>query len=264
MGDWPSDFGGGRIVTGLVSNAEAVTVNTKGAWATVLDPCPYDAVLYVSARIYIGDCLYDIGIGAAGSEQVVMSNVLTTSGYSSGNYKTTNCIFPVTVPKGSRIAVRRQCSVNPGYFRIAIHPVPAATGIIAPLSSCTTIGDNTADSGGTAVDPGASALTKGSYVQLTAGLDRPVRAIILAAGDRRNATMSIAEWTVDIAIGAGNDIVVPDIALFSHSNSDTIFPEISMPFPVNIPAGEAISVRALCTITDATDRVFDAVLYCFS
>lgn len=116
-----------------VANSRGVTVdpggtaNTKGAWTQITGstPAALDALL-----IGIGPAgslsrgtnmswLLDIGVGAAGSEQIVLANILVTSA-NSLNLPATEVLGPIpcAIPEGSRLAVRGQCSLTDSAARV--------------------------------------------------------------------------------------------------------------------------------------------------
>ena len=67
-----------------------------------------------------------------------------------------------------------------------------------------------------------------------------------------------------IGIGAAGSekIVAADLTARSSSITDEVRPSF-IALPVAIPAGSRIAVRAQCSITDATDHLFDIALYGF-
>jgi hypothetical protein len=56
-------------------------------------------------------------------------------------------------------------------------------------------------------------------------------------------------------------VLIPDIAVSTESASDAITPGASGFFPVYIPAGERLSARCSSSVTDATDRKLDVIIY---
>jgi hypothetical protein len=66
---------------------------------------------------------------------------------------------------------------------------------------------------------------------------------------------------MDIGVGsAGSEqVLLGDMDLSASAGSDSIGP-MAIGVPVRIPAGTRLAVRAQSNITDATDRLFDAML----
>jgi len=115
--------------TGVDVNAGA-TANTKGAWSELVASTSADfASLVVSMGSNkngvpaIALFLFDIGVGAAGSEKVIVPNFCITTRYVA--FETVSTIFqsaqgpfPCSVPAGSRLAMRSQSTTNDATDRI--------------------------------------------------------------------------------------------------------------------------------------------------
>lgn len=253
----PLPLAGGNIV----SHASA---NTKGAWSDTLDPILYDLhglVLQFTVITVNRDHLLDIGIGptGGGSEVEVVSNLLF-SGIPAG-HMTPTIYLPLYLPgsAGKRLSARNQCSTGGTSISFRYWPVYRRQRLRL-LRSVETFGANTADSGGTSIDPGGSAGTKGAYSTLGTTTHR-ISEIVVATGNAVNNVRANANWLADIAIGATPDIIVGDLSLVSSSSNDMVTPQLIGPFPVNIPPGTDVKVRSQCDIIDATDRLFDCVVY---
>jgi hypothetical protein len=136
--------------TAFVTPTASATIHTKGAWTQVVastaGAIDLLKVLFNSSTSGAATgSLLDIGVGAAGSEVVIVSNVGVGSAsqrYTANNECSVMLIPVPTIAAGSRIAVRVQsvvvskgvgCWVN-GYY----------TG--QPANSVTTYGTNTATS----------------------------------------------------------------------------------------------------------------------
>ncbi len=262
MGDWPNSLSGGRIVTANIS-ASGTVINTKGLWVEVIAVVPYDCILHGSLNCAASyDYLIDLGIGAAGSEVSIINNIILNN--AQGEHVNYPFIYPIFIPKGARLSVCVQSSYNgTAWADLSFYFIPIDRGSFAPLSSCVTYGANEADSGGTSIDPGSTIYTKGSWVQLTAATTRRTRVMVIGVGNQDHKDRQYEFWNVDIAITSSKNIIIPDYCIRSHAACDFVAPYASMPFPVDIPAGSEIWVRALCNINDSSDRKFDVVLYCF-
>jgi hypothetical protein len=66
---------------------------------------------------------------------------------------------------------------------------------------------------------------------------------------------------IGVRPSAGNEYPVWQFTLNASTTSDCITPTFDGPYPVTIPAGSWIGCRAYCNITDATDRLFQIVVY---
>lgn len=271
MPTMPSLRGGTRIEAAgmLTSGTTGATIiptnasaNVKGAWTQLIAATAFEAQgFYVSFRGVVAaqDVLFDIGIGGAGSEQVIVSNMA----FSQQTLRVAAGIYiPLAVPKASRLSVRAQGTTGGGNaISIAFYPVAAGLKNAEGFSRAVNMGANTADSGGTSVDPGGSANTKGAWSQLTAATPFDIQWLVVCITNQNNSATTTAIFAIDIGIGAGGSevVVIPDLFTVVDSGIDTPEPQYYS-FPVSIPAGSRVAARAQTGITDATDRLLDITL----
>lgn len=255
---------GVNTAVSLGTSASNTIANTKGDWSEITASTDFDANSLTLYNQYtsIGDTLVDVAVGPVGSEQVIIENLLKSNFHNSVIQLDSPAIFPINIPEGSRIAVRIQCTgANTSYFTVAI----SKGGFLdQAFSKVLTIGANTADSGGLSIDPGGSANTKGAFVELTSSLSESINGLFLAFGGQNNSTRTNMLALCDIAVGpAGNEIVIVDNVPFGVNFAVDVLRHYTPIIPVSIPKGTRISARAQCNITDATDRLFDLILYGF-
>lgn len=108
--------------TGVVVTASG-TVNTKGSWTQITASCG----AMKAALLCIGqdaadatgyDAGLDIGVGAGGSEQIVMPDLYFVGGISYSSASTTpgtslqHILLPLEIPSGTRIAARMKASTG--------------------------------------------------------------------------------------------------------------------------------------------------------
>lgn len=270
MGDWPISYGSkssGQGITEIYAVAHA-DANTKGNWIECIASTPYMCEIAVSILSLSGNYAYlvDIGIGPAGSEIVLVANLnkdWPTTVYGAP----TSYNIPILLPAGTRIAARCQClTAGSKQASISIHTIPfGGFGFPYGCQLCTTYGAVTADSGGTSIDPGASAGTYGAWVEFSAATTYRIRALQIGIGNQSNTARTQGFWGLDVGIGsAGNEVaIVSGYQLFCHSSADLVVPNVSPLFPVVVPQNSRLSVRAKSGVTDATDRTFDAILYAY-
>ncbi len=267
MGVWPaaqpsrySDDDAATYSTVVNPNASA---NTKGSWVTLIATTAFPAqgilMTLVTGSVNI-DYLYDLAIGSAGNEQTIASNLLLAV-YEIG---VEGYYLPIGLPAGVRLSAR--CQAN-GASKVGAVKLQLIGGGYRGQSytRSETWGAATGDSGGTSIDPGGSAGTKGSWVQLVASSAFPVRQLLVAAGGQANLSRTNCTNTVDIGIGsAGNEqVIVPNLTYWMDANADHVLPGLYGPLPVMIPAGTRVAARTKSSITDATDRLIDIVGYGF-
>ncbi len=268
MGDWEL-ADGQRIETAGVVSASSTGViitgsgsaNTKGSWTELIASTAFDgSALIVNLRTPTAgvDMLVDIGIGASGSEVVLIPNAKADNG-SGGAVRASQTIWPIAVPAGSRLSARLQATTGSSTCRAQVLLLGQGFAGSTPAARVTDYGINTADSGGVSIDPGGTANTKGSYAQIVASTTNPIKYLVLGFGNAVNTTRVATGWLVDVAVGAGGSetIVIGDLHVEASASEDTPLPTMFGAFPLSVPTGTRIAVRAACSITDATDRLVD-------
>ncbi len=248
------------IGTAVASHASD---NTKGAWVEFSASTPFDAVGVLMFFSLPGPAgrLIDLGVGGAGSEVVVVENILRTVG---GTFSADHIFLPIAIPQGSRLALRQQSTTGSHVSEVTLMLVAGNFAHSSGFHRATTYGAATADSGGVSVDPGGTINTKGAYSEIAAATARAAKSVLLLIGNWANTAMSNAAWLIDIAVGAaGSEVVVAaDVFVTSFTGSDSIVPGAIL-LPISIPAGARLAVRAQCNSNDATDRLLDAVIIGF-
>lgn len=245
---------------GIAATASG-SANTKGSWAEVFSSTSRNAHLL---RIYINrggttadrDHLIDIGIGAGGSEQVVVANLLCSFNTPVQGWYLD---IPITIPAGSRVAIRTQSSDGGAVVALNFYLLSTGFRNANGLQDSLTYGANTGDSGGVSIDPGGVSNTKGAYSEITPSTTRPIRTLLVCFGHQNNALMADRDIAMDIAIGAAGSeqIIIADVRGQSDNDDNFVGPTM---FPIYIPAGTRLACRAATNTTDATDRLFDIVL----
>lgn len=271
MGDWPGIGAGNRSSTEgentATTRGATVTAggsaHTKGSYTQLVASSPFDAQgfllnVYNNTRAYY---LLDVAVGAATSEQVILPNFFHSFDF----YQPSAVYFPIPIPAGSRVAVRNQSSTGSAvqYAEVTLLSQGFLPG--SSLGRVEAWGADTSDSAGATVDPGAVAHTKGAYTQLIASTAFDVRAIVIDIG-ATSIYRAGYYWLMDVALGAAasEQIILPDIMLagtVAASLYGDILPKTIGPLPVHIPAGTRVAIRAQAFDTNATYRVFDAVIY---
>lgn len=267
MADAPLVFGSQRLSTVGTSGSTGTSVtsgttNTKGSYtqitASTAFACDGLIVQLANDAADQADFLVDIAIGAAASEVVVAANLICGS---TAETPTSSYYLPIAIPAGTRIAARHQSSAATKVVRVSVMLFSRGATGPALLQKCVTLGATTATTRGTSIDPGGSANTKGSYVQLISATVERYQAIAVGIGNQAQQTRETATWLLDIAIGAAasEKVIVPDLQLSSAVNR-SITPATFF-VPVEIPSGVRVSARCASTSNTATKRLFDVVVY---
>lgn len=107
----------GSVLTNSSGTAvnPGTTANAKGAWVQLIASTVHDYKALILGLSFSGGSsgtdsyLFDIGVGAAGSEQIVVPDFWAGCDNTAFVHNASP-EFPVNVPAGSRIAVRCQCT----------------------------------------------------------------------------------------------------------------------------------------------------------
>lgn len=121
-----------------------------------------------------------------------------------------------------------------------------------------TAGVVAAASTGVVVASSASINTKGTWVELTAATARHGIGILV---NLRRGHTAVADFLVDIGIGAAaaEIVIVPNLK--ADSGTNTLTRSAPLWIPIGIPAGTRISARCQSTISAAASRVQVTVVY---
>lgn len=253
-----------RIGVPYISHSAA---NTKGSWIDVntgLDYNCYGLIYNAYSRGESADFLTDIGIGS--TPDIIVNNLI--HGHSAGDLRVGKYYYlPIFVPKSTAIKTRCQSNYSGTNGMTTVwYAVQGQRWNQGLPTSILTYGANTADSGGTAVDPGTTADTFGSYVEFVASLPYNIRGFIVGIGPRGDYTRSAnINWFIDVAKGSsGNEETLLDQWEFgTEADVDMLLPQQSVYFPISVEKGARLAVRSKCNTT-TSDRLFDVVLYCFA
>ena len=269
--DWTQTTSGNRFSSvGTVTGTSAGTVitagaaNVKGSWVALSAATPVGAsgvtlIMNNASATLVASRLIDIGFGAAGAEMIVIPNIL----YCSGIVDVPAVVhFSIRVPNGVRLAARMAASTASTTITMsAILHTPVWSSLV-PNQRVVAYGAGVASaSRGTSITPGGTANTKPTtWTTISASTTEAMRGIIIGLGNQVNATRSVCSWLIDVGVGpaSSEQILIPDYAARGSTN-ETVEPMLSPMFPVSVPAGSRLSVRAACNVTTA--NLFDIVLY---
>lgn len=237
--------------------------NQKGPWQAAVASTPF-AVRQLTLSLqqdFAGvPSLLDVAVGPAGSEVLLIENVVTVgNGY--GDAFPGTWQLPVDIPAGSRIVARAQTpsGMQGVYASFGLSPVeyrdPRITGAF------TTYGANTATSLGTNVEPAGPAYTFSPWVELTPGTLEDHYELIVALFANDDELTSPRSFRAQVGAGpAGSETVIVNELLVGGSlHTDKCGKNWRL--PVAIPAGTRLAVRAEVNTTTDGDRDLYAILY---
>lgn len=273
MGDWASHDTTRYSAIGTIeyANSRGTTIRTgspahnKGGYALLTPSTPFDADLigiHIGAGDTICKTLVDIALAPqGGTETVIFHNLMAD--IATASYRSYSYLFPTPIPARSKISARIQSNSSVSSFNVAGFIAGSGFADNPHLGTVKTYGIITATSSGTEVDPGATANVKGSWTPIATSTTSPIKQLWIVFSGQANDLRTSCAWLVDIAIGAsGNEqIIIPNIPVDVADTGDIINPRVTGPFNYSIPTGSRISVRSQCTITEATDRLFEVAIY---
>jgi hypothetical protein len=205
--------------------------------------------------------LTNIAIGPAASEEILIENVCTLEGLAGGATGAQLNLFPIYIPKGSRVTVQTSAASATDYPKMGFHLFPRGMFGAQGCGQSETLGVSTGTNRATVIDPGSSANTKGAWTTVGASTGFPYKFMLVfvtfpkewtsAGGTRRNCMM-------DIGIGSsGNEVIlIPDLYFRVDEWQRCGAPQ-SVTWPVSVPAGARISARCQSEETTIVQREFE-------
>jgi hypothetical protein len=262
---------GAVTATSLGTTITGSAANNKGSMTQLTASTAFDAVGFTATILGFGATatsgLMDIGIGAAGSEIIIASNLLVSSLTAAD--ATVVYFIPVAIPAGTRIAAKCQTNISSSVTMfVSLILWDGAFTQQEGMAGVDAIGANLTTSQGTVIDPGAVANTKSAYVQLTASTARDYAGFILGFDFGNNtASSAFPAWFVDFAVGgAGSEqIILPNVWVNSEAASPanimnmTAYGAHVYWFPV--PSGTRLAARAQCSSATAAQRTLGVMMY---
>lgn len=239
---------------------ETVGADTSTSKGTVLSTS-YAELVAATVRDWSGFILYlsgsnqsaiaNVAIGASGSEQVIVESFHLPS--RRANTLSPHYI-PIAIPAGSRIA----CLGNLFAGDAAI------SGFSGGFNDLQGFSFGTSHSS-VSVDPGAVAHTKGAWVEIVASTTVEYKAVMLVLDNLADGTRAVTQALADLAIGASGSeqTIIDNFRVTSESGADLVEPG-AYTFPIFIPAGSRIAVRAQSDSSVSGDREFGLGLVGFS
>ena len=244
-------------------NASVTTANgfscgndAKGSWNELIASTSGDCdllFLYVyHSDSGVEEFLFDVAVGAAGSEEAIIENVHLTGRPRNDPPLLLN--IPVHIAAGSRVSVRCQ-GTTVRTVNVAVKLYANSFSASPSRAGAKGFGIDLSGSRGTVVDPGGVANTLGAWTEIDASTSDDIYGFFVMIGNDDNATINTNnEFFIDIGIGgAGSEEVVVDSIWSRSSTSENNYPTEF--FDIVIPAGTRIAARMQAQDIDATDRI---------
>lgn len=241
----------------------SATAHAKGSYSQLVASTAYDVhgLTLVIAGSGVSatrtDMMLDLAIGGAGSEVVILPELLC--GWRSAPGAGPQDIFlPFFIPKGTRIAARLQSLISSDVVDVQVH-LEYGCGIpVRPLfRRADAYGTTAASSTGTSHTPGNSG-TESTAADVGSTLARDYGAVFFQVqGTLGTTSMTAIAYHWELRIGGAT------IAEWYSCSATTEL--VSGPFPDhplvrNLPAGTQLQVRAEAS---GTAQAHDVAFYCF-
>lgn len=244
---WVAAVGGGSQwpatvnTVGAVSVTSSSTTHTKGAWTELIASTSAASdllmlTIFNSSSGTATESLLDIGIGAAGAETAIISNIVAGEMNNASAGFRNDVVFPIAIGAGVRVAARMQSVASSR--SASIYTTTMTTGATSP-TSLDTIGATTATSRGTNLP------TSNTYVELTASTSQEYKAIVmLPAGATNNTPAGTSTYTLGYG-SAGSEVTIGTLAVATNSLEFTTIASQEIPFVryLTIPAGTRLAVK---------------------
>ena len=236
--------------------------NTKGSYVELISATEFDAnwiqIQFGASSINFSSLL-DIAIGAA-PEQVVIPDLYYGPGAVAGDGP--SYLFPMFIPKGSRLTSRFQSSTASATMDVVVRLTSGMmlNGHIGQ-SNVVRYGSGAFGSIGQNVDPGGTANTDSAWSQITAATVRDHHWWAIGGRCGDGSLSAATRWLIDIGIGAATEqVVVSDIFATEQSGIGRSYGGIQC-FPMFVPAGSRLTMRAMSSSTTDGDRDVNMFLH---
>lgn len=258
---------GGPNETAWTTLVAPAALNTKASsWTTVLASTSYETgwlLVIINAATVLGSVVFDLGVGAAGSEQILIADLMVRTNGSLTQQADATYLFPVSVPRGTRISARAQSNGASAQITLNVTCLAAGIGFEPGEIRVETAGFLAATSLGTQLpDPGGVAHTDGAWGQIIASTGFAYHWLCVSLTTDATTLSGRAQSLVDLAVGASGQEqeVIGDLFALGNTADDTIRPG-AMCFPVAIAKGSRLSGRHRCSSIVAGDRRVSLITY---
>lgn len=227
------------------------TPHVKGGWteliaATSQEVGALEIYLRASTVVVSADSstLLDVGIGSAGSEEVVIPDIqVGWRSFSSISPTTALGTFPVHIPRGVRVAVRAQSTVASKTAQVSAIFYPLKLGRVP--RKLFVLGVDAASSRGVVLSAPGAANSKGSWTEITSSVPQPLSGLVVCLGGGSDSTVQAGSFLIDIGMGAAGSeqVVVADLSGTATSNEQVVLNQPGGAYDVSVPAGARLAAR---------------------
>ncbi len=205
--------------------------------------------------------LLNLGVGPAAAEIIKIGSIgvgwihagSSASGVSQNFAFHPGWLFPLFIPKGSRVAIQTQSLVVSKSYSVLIHFFPLSLNGPIPADKVVSIGDNLAASKGVTLTVPGAINTKGAWTQITAATAEPFAGLGVSIQGGADVSELAAEQLVDIGMGAsGNEtVLIPDLAVHTTA-AEQVTIQSPLVYGVPIPPGARLVARYATSLTGSS------------
>ena len=243
----------------LTNNISSSSVDTYGSYVELIASTARESYL-LTVEMSNHDSgsnrssIIQLATGAASSEVPFMTIHLP---FGSVIYTTkVKFTVPFTIGSGERVSFRVKGSF--GNTDVGVGITLSDDDSWGTCTQAELAGETNSE--GVTIDPGGTSHTKGSWTEIISSTSHDYDLIVLTFGNNLNNIATAASWLIDIGTGAASsEVAILSDLYHSVGTFENDFVHC-MPIYVPIPSGTRVSARAQCSITDATDRLFDMTI----
>ncbi len=239
--------------SGIAVTAHATNANAYGDWAQLIAATSGPAD-YILLSVYFekagGTSLRNFRFDLGNGTNVIVDSACIEVKGDSGTMVVMG--FPVHVPSGAQLQARCMASVAAEVLEMSVQLFGSGRFSLPGFTKAVSYG--VSNSKGTNVDPGATPNTKPTtWTQLTASTNEDLAGFYVCVGNDTEASQALANWLLDIAIGASTSeaAIVENLLVVGNTLEGTKQP-FFVPHP--IPKGSRVSARCQCDIAVDGDR----------
>lgn len=253
----PPSFPGRYFADAGLALTAGTTSHTKGAWTEVFASTPFDTfwlgvlMADLATGATLTSALVDIGIGPAGSETVVIPDLLAGAA-AWGRFFGKAALLPVYIRAGSRVSARAQAAIGGDTITLWMHLYGDPPGAVeGPNRGVYAYGIDAANSRGVVVPPFPT------WAEVTAATSVDHQWWYVMVDQGNNTALEFQPRSVTLAVGpAGSETVIGVWRYAVEGGGEHVigmFP--SVPVYRSVPAGTRVAVRT------SSDNTHGAAVY---
>lgn len=251
MSDFTQGGGASRFATyGVSTSTSAGTLvtasasaNTKGSYVELASSTDFNAqgIFVCFNKKQVSDRYWvDIAVGAAGSETVIISNIVLRDENADGVHL--KMYFPISIPAGSRLSARCQGDVGSVSMYVSVIICSGGVSNQPVYSGVESIGLKHDTDGTYFLTSSLSANTKSAWQEMTSSTSHPIRAIDIIFSNYWSASDAYHLFDIGIGAAGSEQVLISNIADVNRLSRNVNMVNSGI-IPCSIPSGTRISYR---------------------